>query len=281
MSPNGVSVQTQSIDLLARLLADKKKIWVLTGAGISAHSGIPTYRDHQGNWHHNRPIQHEEFINQFPSRQLYWARSLAGWKHIHQAKPNAAHHAITSMQQAGRLSQLVTQNVDRLHSAAYTKDVIDLHGRLDQIYCLKCDQISSRSDYQLLLEEQNPGLNQIVTELLPDGDAQVEDIATEAVRVPPCGNCGGIIMPNVIFYGGNVPGPRVKQAYQSLGESDCVLVVGSSLSVYSGFRFVRRAHEQRLPLYAVNQGIFRGAELFNHIASDPCEIALPELVATL
>ncbi len=271
----------ECIEELGERLTNKRKIWILTGAGISAPSGIPTYRDHRGNWQHSRPIEHQDFINQLSSRQRYWARSMVGWRHMSNARPNSAHHAITQLQRDQRLSQLITQNVDRLHSIAGTRNVIDLHGRLDQVLCLECGQIISRPDYQTQLEELNAELELYITEVLPDGDAGIEEFDLASVTPSPCRNCNGIMMPRVIFFGGTVPKLVVDECFRSLGESDCVLVIGSSLTVYSGFRFIKWAHDHKLPLYGINQGTMRGAELFDQIVSENCEIALPTLVDSL
>lgn len=270
-----------NLDGLINELKDKHKIWILTGAGISAPSGIPTYRDDKGNWKSANPIQHNEFINHQSYRQRYWARSMVGWKMTGRAKPNATHHAITALQNTGRVSQLVTQNVDGLHNIADSKNIIDLHGRLSEITCLDCNEISKRSDYQPRLVENNSELDDYKATIMPDGDANVEDFDVSKVNVPPCLNCGGTLMPNVVFFGGIVPRPRVDKAFSTLAESDCILVVGSSLKVFSGFRFPRWASQNNLPMYAVNQGEMRGQELFNHIITEPCEEVLPLIAQEL
>lgn len=266
------------LEQLAHHLANKQRIWVLTGAGISAPSGIPTYRDHKGQWQASKPIQHNEFIDHHEYRQRYWARSMVGWKPVKQAQPNSAHFAISALQKQGFVSQIVTQNVDRLHSVAGAEDVIDLHGRLDQNVCLDCNDISERADYQSRLVATNPELDGYVTNFLPDGDANVEDFDMRKVHVPPCLKCGGTLMPHVVFFGGMVPRQRVDTAFNTLEQSDCVLVVGSSLTVYSGFRFAKKAYENQIPLYAINQGDMRGQDMFTHVAPVPCETALPDLV---
>jgi NAD-dependent SIR2 family protein deacetylase len=274
--PRGIQ-ESAGTALLAGLLSGRRHLWVLSGAGISAASGFPTYRDHDRNWQHRRPIQHEDFVKKFSTRQKYWARSMVGWQQVKSAKPNAAHLAVTRLQQCGRLNQLVTQNVDCLHSIAGTRGVIDLHGRLDQVVCLDCKSTSSRFSFQERLEEQNPDLAKIESETLPDGDAQIENRYLENIKVPQCLACNGTIMPDIVLFGGRVPKPRVEKAYASLTESDGVLVLGSSLSVYSGFRFIKWAHENGIPLFAVNQGKMRGSEWFDQIAREPCETALPVL----
>lgn len=272
---------TTGVDTLIDALKDKQNIWVLSGAGISAPSGIPTYRDRHGKWKASNPIQHNEFIQQKSFRQRYWARSMVGFNTTHKAQPNKAHQAITKLQKQGRTSQIVTQNVDRLHSTAGATQVIDLHGRLDQVICLQCAKTIKRSDYQARLLDANPTLQNFAAKSLPDGDAQVDDFDMSIVVIPPCEHCGGTLMPDVVFFGGIVPKQRVEDAFASLAESDCVLVVGSSLTVFSGFRFPRWAHQHGIPLYAINQGDMRGSELFDLIVPESCETALPQLIESL
>jgi len=275
-----VKTATRSADLVD-VLRDKQAIWVLTGAGISAPSGIPTYRDRHGQWKAGNPIQHNDFIHQESSRQRYWARSMVGFAMTHEARPNAAHEAISSLQKHNLLSQITTQNVDRLHSTAGATDVIDLHGRLDQVICLGCITVSKRANYQPRLLELNPDLTEYVARILPDGDAEVDDYDMSQIRIPPCEQCGGVVMPDVVFFGGTVPKQRIEAAFNSLAEADCMLVVGSSLTVYSGFRFPRWAHQNGLPVYAINQGEMRGAEMFDLILQDSCENALPQVASEL
>ena len=270
------NITNQLTDLL-QALEDKRSIWILSGAGISAPSGIPTYRDRNGQWKAANPIQHNDFIQQESSRQRYWARSTVGFAMTHSASPNAAHESVTCLQKASLTTQIVTQNVDRLHSVAGAQNVIDLHGRLDQVFCLACGLISKRADFQPRLVELNPTLSAYAAKLLPDGDADVDDFDMSQIQIPACESCGGTIMPDVVFFGGTVPKPRVEAAFASLKEADCVLVLGSSLTVYSGFRFPRWAHKNGLPLYAINQGDMRGKDLFDLILKNSCEDALPKV----
>jgi len=283
LKPN--KTQYANADQLITALKNKRKIWVLSGAGISAPSGIPTYRDNKGNWQAGIPIQHNEFITQESFRKRYWARSMAGWIITGHAKPNAAHQSVTLLQENGLLSKIVTQNVDRLHSNAGAKEVIDLHGRIDQIICLDCNDISRRTDYQPRLVESNPELEayieRISSKALPDGDANIDDYETDTVNIPPCEKCAGRLMPDVVFFGGIVPKERVELAFKTLAEADCLLVIGSSLKVFSGFRFPRWAHQNNLPLYAINQGEMRGEEMFDLVVPESCEEVLPELVNQL
>ncbi len=275
------AVQDQNNTKLEQLIAvlkNKRSIWVLTGAGISAPSGIPTYRNDKGEWKSANPIQHNDFIQHESYRQRYWARSMVGWKLTGKAKPNATHDALTKLQLHGRISQIVTQNVDGLHRTAGSKGVIDLHGRLAEIRCLSCKEISSRKSYQSRLIKINTELDQFHFKILPDGDANVEDFEMSKINIPPCNNCGGILMPNVVFFGGVVPKQRVEKAYETLANSDCLLVIGSSLNVFSGFRFPRWASQNGIPIYAVNQGDMRGQELIDIVVTEPCEEVLPKIV---
>lgn len=269
---------SSNIEALASALKDKHRIWVLTGAGISAASGIPTYRNHKGEWQAANPVQHNEFISDHSARQRYWARSMVGYKINQSAKPNAAHHALTKLQSSGKVLQIVTQNVDRLHSHAGANNIIDLHGRIDQVVCLDCQKIFTRDAYQPRLVEINPNLDDYASKILPDGDAQIDDYDLTKIQIPACEACGGTLMPDVVFFGGTVPRQRVDEAYQTLSESDCCLVIGSSLKVFSGFRFPRFAHQNNIPLYAVNQGEMRGGEMFDLIVSEEsCEELLPKI----
>ena len=285
MSLKPQSTKHSNSDKLLSVLKNKQKIWILSGAGISAPSGIPTYRDHKGNWQAGNPIQHNDFITQESFRKRYWTRSMAGWIITGHAKPNAAHQAITQLQKSGLLSKIVTQNVDRLHSNAGAKEVIDLHGRIDKIICLDCGEKSKRADYQPRLVELNPDLKDYIERVtsiaLPDGDANIDDYDTESVNIPSCESCDGTLMPDVVFFGGVVPKERVNLAFKTLAEADCILVIGSSLKVFSGFRFPRWAHQNNLPLYAINQGKMRGEDMFDLVVPESCEEILPELVNQL
>ncbi len=277
--PMPISISTKNplsnLEALISALQNKKKIWILTGAGISAPSGIPTYRNDRGEWKSANPIQHNEFINHESYRQRYWARSMVGWKLTGRTKPNAAHHAISALQKTGKVFQIVTQNVDGLHNIAGTENVIDLHGRLSEIKCLICNKVSKRKDYQPRLVNNNPELDDYKATIMPDGDANVENFDMSKISIPACKDCGGVLMPNVVFFGGIVPRPRVEKAFNTLAESDCILVIGSSLKVFSGFRFPRWASQNNLPMYAVNQGKMRGQELFDVILAESCEEILP------
>lgn len=249
------------IDPFIRQLADFSRLWVLGGAGVSARSGIPTYRNRDGDWIASRPVQHQEFVQSPSRRQHYWGRSLRGWPAIRDAEPNAAHRHLAALEASGLIGQLVTQNVDRLHQRAGHQRVIDLHGRLDQVRCLNCDRLEPRQALQQRLMAMNPQLLSAPAEALPDGDAAVPASLLQSVRVANCEHCDGILKPDVVFFGDHVPRERVTAAFDSLAQSDAMLVVGSSLAVMSGFRFVRQAVKLDIPVFCINQGVTRGDAL--------------------
>lgn len=267
-----------SIAALAEFLQQRAPVVVLTGAGISVASGIPTYRDQQGNWQRSRPIQHREFVEQAATRQRYWARSMAGWPYVQQAMPNAAHFALAEMERRGYLKLLITQNVDRLHQHAGHQNVVDLHGRIDRVVCLDCGAALSRADLQDELAVLNADWHQHVIEARPDGDAEVADNIVADMRVPPCAACGGRLMPDVVFFGGTVPAARVQRASEAIAASGGLLVVGSSLTVYSGFRFCRQAAAQSRPIAIVNPGPGRADDLAAVVLRDDAAQALAALV---
>ena len=261
-------------------LLEQHAPWVgLTGAGISSASGIPTYRDHQGRWLGSQPIQHQEFVEQPAKRQRYWARSILGWPRVHLAQPNQTHHDLVALENAGIISGLITQNVDRLHQQAGAQSVIDLHGRLDQVRCLSCGYSEARSQTQKWLEQHNalPSLASVT--LRPDGDADLPAAFIDDFQSPHCEACGGVLMPDVVFFGGTVPLDRVQACYRMIDEAEGLVVIGSSLSVYSGFRFCRYAIQQDKPLIILNVGQTRADELCLRKFDDDPFFALSQYVA--
>jgi NAD-dependent SIR2 family protein deacetylase len=246
---------------LAAFLRQHRRIAVLTGAGVSTASGIPDYRDDAGAWKHARPVMYGDFRNSAQVRRRYWARSLVGWEYFRRAAPNGAHASLVAMEGAGLLQGLVTQNVDRLHQRAGHREVLDLHGRLDQVICLGCGARSEREQMQLRLQADNADFVGVTVGARPDGDAELTAEALEAFRVPACTACGGVLKPAVVFFGEAVPRDRVGRAMQTLDNAQALLVVGSSLMVFSGFRFARRAAEQRKPLAILGLGRTRADEL--------------------
>ncbi len=241
---------------------------VLTGAGVSTDSGIPDYRDEQGNWKQSPPMQLREFTGSERARQRYWARSMLGWQRMATAQPNRAHRALAEMERRGLLRLLVTQNVDGLHSAAGSQRVVDLHGRLDRVICLDCRRLSPRTELQeRLLADNADFVRRLAVELAgqspvprPDGDV---DLAVDyaAFRLASCTACGGVLKPDVVFFGENVPVERVATSMAALESARALLIVGSSLMVFSGYRFARAASRLGIPIAVVNRGKTRADEL--------------------
>ena len=262
---------------LRQFITQHRRLLVITGAGCSVESGIPTYRNHSGQWLRNQPIQHTDFINQASARKRYWARSLAGWPAVHMARPNDAHRALAAMEARQQIPLLVTQNVDRLHQKAGQKHVIDLHGRLDQVICLDCHQVSEREAMQQRLLLLNALTPPEALALAPDGDADVDEQLIRDLLVPDCERCNGILKPNVVFFGGAVSKLIVEAITSQLDQVDGLLIVGSSLSVFSGFRFCRLAHRNSVPIAAINQGKTRADDLFSVKLEADCSAALAEL----
>jgi NAD-dependent SIR2 family protein deacetylase len=234
---------------------------VLTGAGISAGSGIPTYRDRAGTWLRSEPITHQEFLKDPRQRQRYWGRSLLGWPAVRDARPAAAHRLLVQLESLGSISGIVTQNVDRLHQRAGSQAVTDLHGRLDQVCCLDCGARSCRDQLQEVLQRMNPDLQHETVAARPDGDADLADDIVDRVKVPGCDQCGGTLMPDVVFFGGSIPKQRVVDSQLALQRANSLLVIGSSLQVYSGYRFCRWAEASAKPIFLINPGLTRADKL--------------------
>ena len=270
-----------AIDELADFVLAHPRLLVLTGAGISTASGIPDYRDEQGRWKQASPIQYRDFVHSPLARQRYWARSAIGWPRFRTALPGPAHHALAALQHQGHVSDLVTQNVDGLHQRAGSEGVIDLHGRLDRIVCLDCGERSLRQSLQTWLLEHNPQLAAAEASPAPDGDALLEDIDFTAIKTPVCPQCAGLLKPDVVFFGENVPAARVARSFEAVEKADAMLVVGSSLMVYSGFRFARRAHERSIPIIAINRGVTRADELLSRKLEMDCGQVLSTLADRL
>jgi len=254
------------------------KLFVLTGAGCSTGSGIPDYRDADGEWKRGRPIMLQDFVANERSRQRYWARSLVGFRRMRSARPNDAHRALAALESQGRVTQLVTQNVDGLHQAAGSRSTIDLHGRVDVVRCLDCERRIPREQVQTELVERNPDFASLDALEAPDGDAALDGIDFAGFVVPACGACGGLLKPDVVFFGERVPADRVEQAFAALEAADAMLVVGSSLMVYSGFRFAQAAAQARKPIAAVNLGTTRADDLLTLKVRERCADALSFLL---
>jgi NAD-dependent SIR2 family protein deacetylase len=262
------------IDALSHFIERHPRLFVLTGAGCSTDSGIPDYRDSAGEWKRRPPIRYQEFVGNDRARKRYWARSLAGFRRMRLARPNDAHHALATLERRGRVVQLVTQNVDGLHHAAGSENVIDLHGRIDTVRCLGCGQRTSRDELQRELERRNPAFAALDAVEAPDGDADLEGVAFETFDVPACDACGGMLKPDVVFFGENVPAERVQRAMAPIASADAMLVVGSSLMIYSGYRFVTAAADAGKPIAAINLGRTRADDLLALKVEDRCSDAL-------
>jgi NAD-dependent SIR2 family protein deacetylase len=254
------------------------RLFILTGAGCSTNSGIPDYRDADGNWKRMQPVTYQAFMGGEAARQRYWARSLVGWRRFGRARPNDAHLALARIEAIGKSELLLTQNVDRLHQAAGSTRVIDLHGRLDLVRCMGCEQRIPRNELQCELGRLNADWRDRDAADAPDGDADLENADFSSFVLPACRRCGGTLKPDVVFFGENVPRGRVDAAASHLRRADAMLVVGSSLMVYSGFRFVQMAIRAGKPIAAVNLGRTRADELLSLKVGQPCEAALAFLL---
>lgn len=270
-------LEQTALEQIAGVLAGRSQWVVITGAGVSTASGISDYRDRAGEWKRPQPVQHQAFMQHLAWRQRYWARSQLGYPEFMRAEPNAAHRTLATLEQRGLVSGVITQNVDGLHQRAGQQQVLDLHGRLDQVRCMACEQRIARDTVQAWLEQHNPWISQAHFTPAPDGDADIE-LDFGRVRVPHCPDCQGLLKPDVVFFGDTVPKADVEQGYRWIEQAQAVLVVGSSLMVYSSFRFVRRAHELGIPILAINQGKTRGDELFLHKAEVDCASGLAKLL---
>lgn len=275
--PAAAAAKAGGLDALREFALRHPRLFVLTGAGVSTGSGIPGYRDANGDWMRAQPIQLQAFLGSEHARRRYWARSMVGWPILAQALPNAAHRALAQLGQAGRVTRLVTQNVDGLHQRAGSADVIELHGSIGGVTCLACGVQHPRAAIQETLAHENPALADAVAAPSADGDAHLEWDALDAFRVPACPHCGGMLKPSVVFFGEGVPRERVDAAAQALESADAMLVVGSSLMVYSGYRFCMWAARAGMPIAAVNIGRTRADALLALKVEAPCGDALTAL----
>lgn len=234
------------------------KLCVLTGAGMSTDSGIPDYRG--AGRVHQHPMTFDRFMGSFEAQQRYWARSYVGWSRIASAKPNAGHFALALAESQSVVQSLITQNVDGLHQAAGSKNVYELHGRLDRVRCMRCSLMTSRAEVDLMLSQLNPGVSKDLTvEFAPDGDAEIE--ATKDFKIPICPNCDGVLKPDVVFFGEQVESNLVERCFAEVDSAGGLLVAGTSLSVNSGMRFVKRALKADKPVVIINLGPTKGDQL--------------------
>lgn len=274
LSPDLV-IASAARELMAWLRVNPRAV-VLTGAGCSTASGIPDYRDGEGAWKRKPPVQQRDFVGSHAVRQRYWARSLLGWRHFAGAAPNAAHHALAALEGTGRVTHLITQNVDGLHQQAGSRAVTDLHGRLDSIECLACGVLTPRAAFQTELESRNPGWRTLSAGMAPDGDADLEARDFASFDVPACA-CGGTLKPAVVFFGDAIPAARSAAALATVRAAEALLVVGSSLMVWSGYRLVREAAEAGKPVAALNLGRTRADHLLQLKLAAPCAETLSQI----
>lgn len=270
-----------AIEALVAFIGDNRSLAVLSGAGVSTASGIPDYRDRDGEWKHSQPIQYGDFVRSEHARKRYWARSYVGWRRFSAAEPNAAHRALAGFEEAGKVEKLITQNVDRLHSRAGNRRVIDLHGDLGRVRCLGCGDVQARDEFQQQLGAANADWHAAVFRYKPDGDAELAAGSHEDFAVPDCRSCDGIVKPDVVMFGEAVPKERVAAAGAAVERADALLVVGSSLMVFSGFRFARQASELGKPIAIVNRGRTRADELATLKIDADCGAALGAVVQSM
>ncbi|MGW3785353.1 NAD-dependent protein deacetylase [Micromonospora chokoriensis] len=269
----------ESLDALTSLVAGGGVV-VLSGAGLSTESGIPDYRGPSGAARRHTPMTYQAFTRDPVARRRYWARSHLGWRLIAGAAPNVGHRAVAGLQRAGLVDAVITQNVDGLHGAAGSTSVIELHGRLDEVTCLDCGNLTSREELDRRLREANPDFVARVAAVNPDGDVDLPDEQVEAFRTVDCGICGtGMLKPDVVFFGETVPAQRVARCFEAVERARSLLVLGSSLTVMSGRRFVIRAAKQGIPVGIVNQGPTRGDGHASVCVDAPLGAVLPELAA--
>ncbi|MFH8449579.1 NAD-dependent protein deacetylase [Streptomyces fungicidicus] len=233
-------------------------VLVLSGAGISTESGIPDYRGEGGSLSRHTPMTYQDFTGSTRARRRYWARSHLGWRTFGRARPNSGHRAVAAFGRRGLLTGVITQNVDGLHREAGSEGVVELHGGLDRVVCLTCGDLSARRELARRLEEANPGFEPVAAGINPDGDADLTDEQVGDFHVVPCTVCGGILKPDVVFFGETVPPQRVEHCRALVRAADSLLVLGSSLTVMSGLRFVRQAADAGKPVLIVNRDPTRG-----------------------
>jgi NAD-dependent SIR2 family protein deacetylase len=276
------------IDKLAAFIDGSQRLVVLTGAGCSTDSGIPDYRSPGGAWTKHKPIFYSAFVRSAEVRRFYWARSFRGWPRFDAARPNRAHVALAQLEDRGKVHQLITQNVDDLHQEAGSRAVLQLHGRNRLVICLQCGSEFARAEMQRQLAERNAEwlarapwhrLSADEADFAPDGDSEIARDTVGGFSVPDCVICGGVLKPHVVFFGESVPADKVSQAMGRVDEADALLVVGSSLTVWSGYRFVKRAAERNVPVAIVNIGPTRGDEIAALKVEANCGTVLGEVAA--
>lgn len=276
------AVATDDIDraaaALAAFIAASGRVVVLSGAGCSTESGIPDYRSPGGSWSRHKPVHFGEFVRSAAARRRYWARSYAGWSRFAAAQPNRAHAAIRRLEDLGLVAHVITQNVDGLHQRAGSRAVIELHGSNHRVVCLACGGSWPREEIQSRIREANPHWDAVELAAAPDGDAALADGAIDGFETPGCQECGGDLKPDVVFFGENVPRERVERSFAVVDDSPAMLVVGSSLTVWSGYRFVLAAKDREKPVAILNLGPTRGDAVATLRVAAKCGPALAHAV---
>ncbi|XP_036305478.1 NAD-dependent protein lipoamidase sirtuin-4, mitochondrial [Pipistrellus kuhlii] len=276
--PPSPPVDPEKVKELQRFVTLSKRLLVMTGAGVSTESGIPDYRSEKVGLYartDRRPIQHRDFVRSAPTRQRYWARNFVGWPQFSSRQPNPAHWALSRWERRGKLHWLVTQNVDALHTKAGSRRLTELHGCMHRVLCLDCGEHTARGELQERFEALNPAWSAEGHGLAPDGDVFLTEEQVRSFRVPPCARCGGPLKPDVVFFGDTVNPHKVDFVHRRVREADSLLVVGSSLQVYSGYRFILTAREEKLPIAILNIGPTRSDQLACLKLDSPCGELLP------
>ncbi|XP_038648542.1 NAD-dependent protein lipoamidase sirtuin-4, mitochondrial isoform X2 [Scyliorhinus canicula] len=276
--PSSRPLDSIELEELKDFVLRSKKLFVLTGAGVSTESGIPDYRSEGVGLYARtaiRPIQHSEFIRSAKGRQRYWARNYVGWPLFCCHQPNVAHDVLSKWENLGKLHWLVTQNVDALHSKAGSQHLTELHGCTHRVICLRCGDVTSRSYLQDKFTALNPGWAEAAHGIAPDGDVFLTDEQVKYFSIPSCESCGGTLKPDVTFFGDIVNKEKVNFVYERVAESDAVLVAGSSLQVYSGYRFIIAAYEKKIPIALLNIGDTRADRLATLKINARCGEVLP------
>jgi NAD-dependent SIR2 family protein deacetylase len=271
-----VQASDEGVAALAAWVGDGDVV-VLSGAGLSTESGIPDYRGPSGAARTTTPMTYQSFTRDPVARRRYWARSHLGWRTIGDARPNAGHRAVARLQDLDALGGIITQNVDGLHQAGGARDVVELHGNLARVVCLTCGAPSSRHDLERRLDDANPGFGAAVSAVNPDGDVDLDDADLDGFRVVDCAACGGMLKPDVVYFGETVPADRVARSFELVAGARTLLVLGSSLTVMSGRRFVLRAARDGIRVAIVNQGVTRGHPYAGLVVDAPLGEVLPEL----
>ncbi len=263
------------------LLMSQPKWLVLTGAGVSAASGVPTYRNPQGEWQRKPPVTHQEFVASVSSRQRFWARNIVGWRFMASAQPNSAHRTLLQLEHRGVIAGLITQNVDGLHQRAGSTATVDLHGRIDRVSCLSCGVSQSRASLQPWFATYNAEFVALTGQIAPDGDADIDDLDYRQLVIPDCARCGGVLKPDAVFFGDSIPAARVRAVEEMMAQAPALLVIGSSLQTYSGYRFCLWAKQQQKPIALLTKGVTRADHLATVKAPDDCIPLLHQWLARM